>query len=173
MRFLRLALLLTLLILSGCATSRHGAGVVVKDPNEDVFRSAVNDYLSARGAPLYSAYEYTRTDLDGDGRRDAIVLFTTPYHSWCNKDGCEAAIFKAQDDHFNLVGKMNPVRGPLMVSNTKTNGWKDIIIRVSGRAYAPKNVAMRFNGTSYPQRPEMQPAMQIAANNVRGLRILP
>lgn len=130
-----------------------------QDPGDEVMRAAVADFLVASGAPQASDYNFSRYDLDNDGRRDALVLFKSPYGYWCDMHGCTMLVLKASDAGFNLVNAIQPVRGPLYISeNTGSNGWKDLVLHVSGRWDKAKDVAMAYNGSQYPSNPASLPA---------------
>ena len=45
---------------------------------------------------------------------------------------------------------------PLIIADTKTNGWKDLIL-LSGN----KNHFVKFNGKAYPSNPSVQPVFKI------------
>lgn len=128
------------------------------DPNDDRMREAVQSFLIHTKAPVSSRYEFQRVDLDADGLRDALVLLKTPYGYWCGMHGCALLVFKAGDDKFTLVNAVQPIREPLYISDRKTNGWKDLIVRVSGRWDRAKNVALKFNGYQYPNDPSNLPS---------------
>ncbi len=129
------------------------------DPGNSLFMEALEGYIRSKEGPAYSRYEFTRIDLDGDGRREGLALITSPHRHWCSANGCPLAIFKAHDDGFSLIAETSPVRGPLTISIKKTNGWRDIIARVSGREYLEsKTVALRYDGQTYPRHPAFEPA---------------
>jgi hypothetical protein len=145
---------------------------LVRDPDNGKFMQAAQAYIAAAHGPAFSQYQFTRVDLDGDGRRDGIILLQSPHSSWCNFNGCRMAVFRATDTDFKLVAQIGPVRGPLLVADQKTNGWRDIIVRVSGRYdIATKDVALRFDGRTYPSLPDYQP--QVFASNEGGISIFP
>jgi hypothetical protein len=75
--------------------------------------------------------------------------FKNPYGYWCDTHGCTMLVMRAGNDKFELVNAIQPVRAPLYVSNTESNGWKDIIVRVTGRWDESKDVAMTYNGAQY------------------------
>ena len=129
------------------------------DPNDFQLQQSVLATLKEMGAPLHSNYDYRRLDLNNDGRRDALVLFKTPYGFWCDTHGCTMLVMEAHNDHFTLLNSIQPVRPPIYRTDNETNGWKDIIIRVSGRWDKAKNVAAKYNGQQYPLDPsDIEPA---------------
>lgn len=129
----------------------------VLDPSDTVLAQAVQEFLKDGKAPLASNYQFARHDLDGDGRRDAIVLFQTPHGYWCDLYGCTMLVMKANNYDFELVNSIQPVRAPLLISHNQTHGWSDLITRVSGRWDDAKDVAMSFDGTRYPSNPAALP----------------
>lgn len=174
------------LILTACGTSAPSNtsmlnpllpmpdSLTPKDPGNDIFMSALEDYIHAKKGPANTQYEFTRLDLDGDGLREGIAIMKSPHQYWCNFDGCQMAVFRANDGSFSLVSEIAPVRGPIIVSEARNNGWRDLIVRVSGQwGWDAKDVAMRFDGRSYPQQPAFAPRIQLASNAIEGLRIFP
>ena len=130
----------------------------VEDPDDAALKDALYKFLSTSEAPVASTYKYVRYDLNGDRRRDAIVLFKTPYGYWCGINGCTMLVFKAHDKHFTLVNAIQPVREPVYIGMMKTKGWNDILVRVSGRAAKAKDVVIRYNGSGYDSDPSKLPA---------------
>lgn len=159
-----LVILTSTLLLTACGTCcREEASltpppVESADPDDSVMREAVTAFLAETDAPVSSMYEYRRVDLDGDKRRDALVLFKNPYGFWCDLHGCTMLVLKAGDDKFTLVNAIQPVRAPLYISEAGTNGWKSLIVRVTGRWDESKDVAMMFDGNQYPDNPAALPA---------------
>lgn len=135
------------------------------DPTDEQARQAVLTFLQDSGAPVASTYTLSRADLDNDGRRDALVLFKTPYGYWCDQHGCTMLVFKAHDKDFSLISDVQPIREPLYVSNLESNGWKNLIVRVSGRWDKSKDVALMFDGARYPANPAKLPAYLRYASN--------
>lgn len=127
------------------------------DPTDAQARTAIKEFLSSTGSPAASLYDIRRYDLNGDGRREAVVFIKSPFRFWCGTHGCTVLVFKAHDKHFTLVNDIQPVRAPIHVSANKTNGWHDLIVRVSGRWTESHDVALRFDGRRYPTNPESAP----------------
>ncbi len=175
--------LLCMTLASGCASNEKPVQEPLtpmpevssfNDPDNAQFMRAVVEYIDSKNGPGNTQYEFTRLDLNGDGRREGLVLLKTPHQYWCGFNGCPMVIFEAHNNHFSLKSEISPVRGPLMVSDKKTNGWNDIVVRVSGRAHADtKDVALQYDGTNYPPQPAFQPPLRFAYNSVAGVRIFP
>lgn len=162
MRILRITLILLLSIPFLGACSGDGRQSVdlsgpPHDPSDKILAAAVGDFLEDTGAPTSSGYDFNRVDLDSDGRRDALVLFKTPYGYWCDRNGCTMLVMKASDEEFSLVNAIQPVREPLYISELQSNGWKNLVARVSGRWDQAKDVAMLYDGTEYPKDPSALP----------------
>lgn len=136
------------------------AGNVV-EPSDEKLAMAVSQLVHQQNAPPNSVYDFERVDLNGDGRREGIVLFKLPHTHWCGWDGCGMAVFEATDDEFVPVATISNVRGPIYIPRTQNAGWRDIILRISGTNMPDKNIVMKFNGNSYPQSPMLAPTLDI------------
>ncbi|MCC6597967.1 MAG: hypothetical protein IT559_04185 [Alphaproteobacteria bacterium] len=157
--------MLLLLFLCACAGGNGDGRQAVDlrfteplDPSDKVLNAAVQKFLEETEAPVASTYDFYRTYLDSDGRRDALVLFQTPYGYWCDMHGCTMLVLKASDDNFALINAVQPVREPLYISQEQSNGWKNLVMRVSGRWDKAKDVAMLYDGEEYPHNPAALPA---------------
>jgi putative lipoprotein len=100
----------------------------------------------------------TLMDLNSDGRQDALVLLQNPMY-FCGTGGCTLLVFKGTPSGFAFVSRTTLVRGPLLVSETKTHGWRDLIVEVSGGGMAAKQVVLKFTGSKYPLNPSILPAL--------------
>ena len=148
--------------------------LIPQDPSDTALESAITSYLKQTKSPASTRFEYTRVDLNNDHRRDALVMMHGPHSYWCDMNGCNMVVFLADNENFSPVSEIFPVRGPLYVSDHQTNGWKDLIIRVSGQSYAPaKDVALQFDGTQYPRNPFFQPDIKLAHAPENRIRIFP
>ncbi|MFN9175337.1 MAG: hypothetical protein ACK58N_12750 [Synechocystis sp.] len=113
---------------------------------------ALDAYLVKEGAdPKETKYQIAEVDLNGDKKKDALVLLHD--RQWCGTGGCSMLVFANQNNDFKLVSAIPLVREPVIVSETKTKNWRDIIVHVSGGGGESKNVALKFNGSSYPTNP--------------------
>lgn len=139
------------------------------DLSDDVLKSAIRNFLLTKGAPENSTYEFERIDLNNDGRREALVLFSLPHHYWCGWDGCPMAIFQPHEDHFVLLSLINSVRAPVYLPHQQTKGWRDIVLRVSGTRMPDKNVVLRHDGRKYPNTPMLAEDYLLPLNHTEKL----
>jgi len=123
------------------------------DPPDSAIEKPLAAYIKSRNAPTHTEWDMVRTDLNGDGKRDAIVMFKLPHHYWCGWDGCGMLVLQASSKSFTPISAISNVRGPIFISDQRTNNWRDIILRVSGTNQPDKNIVLAFNGATYPQSP--------------------
>lgn len=146
----------------------------VKDPSDGKLVETLTQYIKDKGGPANTSYEFSRIDLDGDGRRDGIAVMRLPFNQWCTGDGCMMVVFKASEDDFARVSEITPVRTPVTISKTRTNGWHDLLMRVDGHLEWPaKSVALRYDGVGYPQDPFYEPGIQAMNEMAEGVSIFP
>lgn len=144
---------------------------VISLPNS-ALEAPLAAFIKTQNAPAQSTWDVARTDLDGDKRLDAIILFKSPHSYWCGWDGCGMLILRANDITFTPVTTINNVRGPIYVSRQRTNNWRDIIIRISGANFPDKNIVMKFNGTTYPNSPLLAPDLEVPLSALETERLL-
>lgn len=175
-----IALIMMIAVIAGCSAKQEEVSVELppmeeqfNDPGDHILRQAVMEFLEQTGSPVSSRYEFSRLDLDADGRRDGLVLFKNPYGYWCGIHGCTLLVLKANNNNFTLVNSIQPIRAPLQVSELRTNGWRNLITRVSGRQEKAKNVALQFNGQDYPQNPAGLPPYMTLAEREQSVTIFP
>ncbi len=143
------------------------------DPDDSALHAAVQQYLDTRKGPKNSQYQYTRMDLNGDGRREGLVLFNLPHNYWCGWSGCTLAVFEANNQNFALRSETSRIRGPLFVGGSNTNGWEDIAVRLSGTEDADRNILLRFDGTGYPDNPLNEQIVPYDIALLGGTRVFP
>jgi len=143
-----------------------------KEPaqNSDLNQAILAYLAKTKVEPQYANPRQTAwLDLNGDGRQDALVLLENPLY-FCGTGGCTMLVFKGTPSGFEFVSSSSLIRGPLLVSETTTQGWRDLIVEVSGGGMPAKRVAMKFTGNKYPSNPSMLPALP-KDQPVRGTKI--
>ncbi|MFU9045454.1 hypothetical protein ACNAUY_03500 [Acinetobacter tibetensis] len=106
-------------------------------------------YLSLQEQPLY---QYAFYDLNQDGIQDAVVMLKGA--NWCGSGGCTVLVFQGMSrEKFQPHSKMTVTDVPIVVLNSKTQGWSDLSVYSRGSG----QVILKFNGRSYPSNPSLEP----------------
>jgi hypothetical protein len=124
--------------------------------------AAVAAYAASKRMTQQPSYSYALVDLNGDRRKDAVVLLTGP--DWCGSGGCTMLVLRATARGFVKVSGSTLSSAPIRVSKEKSHGWRNLIVDTRD-----KDALMRFDGRRYPLNPSMEPAAskaQIAASEI-------
>jgi len=114
-------------------------------------------------------YYYNKIDLNGDNKPELFVYLVGS--SFSGTGGSSAVIFKVEDGEYKPLSQFTLVHNPIIISNNRTNGWKDIIMYVSGGGAESGYVELKFNGNSYPSNPSIQPKVK-SGTKVSGTAII-
>ncbi|HKT86609.1 MAG TPA: hypothetical protein VJQ77_11065 [Novosphingobium sp.] len=101
-------------------------------------------------------YARADADLDGDGKNEVLAYVGGPL--MCGTGGCNLVVLKRDGDGFRQVGDLSVVQLPVGVLPTKTNGWRDLAVTVSGGGKPGGLMRVPFDGTSYASNPTVSPA---------------
>ncbi|WP_425449439.1 hypothetical protein [Dethiothermospora halolimnae] len=103
-------------------------------------------------------YFYNNIDLNGDDKKETFVFLVGSIFS--GSGGSTGIIFSQENDEYKTVSKFSLVRNPIIISENKTNGWKNIIMHVSGGGVKPFFAVLKHNGEKYPSNPSVQPGLE-------------
>jgi hypothetical protein len=105
-------------------------------------------------------YIWSRVDLNGDGRTELIAQVVGPM--FCGTGGCPLLIFREPSPgKLQLVTQMSLFKDPLIVTERRHHGWKNLITRVrldAGNSYFAE---LPYHGRTYPTNPSLAPAMPL------------
>jgi hypothetical protein len=138
----------------------YAAGAVLGAGSPESLHQALLAYLAQKGddPKTVNPHRTALIDLNGDGLQDALVLLENPVY-WCGTGGCTMLVFKGTKSGFKFVSRSSLIRGPVLVSDSKTHGWRDLIVEVSGGGIPPKQVALKYTGGKYPLNPSTLPPL--------------
>ena len=118
--------------------------------------AAVQTYIAPFDAPNEDVQVRTEwADLNGDGAQDALVYLES--ESWCGSGGCTVLVFEAIPDSleaaelgaFRPAAEISLMYGPVVVADTQTDGWKDLLVQDADGHMA----RLAFDGETYPMSP--------------------
>ena len=107
-------------------------------------------------------------DLDGDINREVLVYLYGPDFS--KSGGNTLAVFTEDKGEYKLVSKIINVNMPVIISNSKTNNFNDIIVyNVGGGIENGYYTVLSNNDGRYPLIPSIQPKVNIDKIHVKKL----
>lgn len=114
-------------------------------------------------------YYYNYIDLNNDQHPEIFVYLIGSYVS--GSGGSTALIFEDNNAEYKLLSQFSLVHNPIIISDDQTNGWKDLIMYVSGGGITPFYSHIKFDGNRYPENPSIQQPVQ-AGKVVNGVAII-
>lgn len=93
-------------------------------------------------------YYYNYIDLDGDGQNEVFVQLVGMFVSGTGGD--TGLLFRQRNGHYEHIQSFKLVRNPIIVSSERSNGWRDLIMEMSGGGAEATQVKLRFDGKNYP-----------------------
>jgi hypothetical protein len=110
------------------------------------------------GAGGETRYFYNRIDLNGDNAPETIVYLVGK--TACESGGCITLIFQSdRSSQYRLVTQMTQANQPIIVSDNRSNRWKDLVTYVAGGGGVSGYRLLRYDGRSYPSTPSAQPSL--------------
>ncbi|WP_207093402.1 hypothetical protein [Novosphingobium sp. PY1] len=101
-------------------------------------------------------YARAEADLDGDGVDEVLAYVGGPM--MCGTGGCNLVVLKRDGEGYRQVGDLSVVQLPVGVLSSKTNGWKDLAVSVSGGGRPGGIMRVPFDGKAYARNPTVSPA---------------
>lgn len=134
--------------------SSGAPGALAGKLNEPELRKAVERYnLAKQREP--GPYDFAAIDLNGDGKPEAVVLFTGP--DWCQKTGCSLVVFQEEEVGYRPVTHITSARPPILIGPEASFGWRDLIVNTGGGGAPVRTVRLGFSGKGYPANALLQP----------------
>lgn len=88
-------------------------------------------------------YYYNYTDLNGDGTEEIVAAVIGEY---TKEDGGDSVLLLERNEHgFTVAGSFTGVRTPVIICDTGTNGWQDIIFPVCSSVLETGYITCRYH----------------------------
>ena len=126
-----------------CSDTALHAGVV------SFLKSELSDEIDfiSEDDRMYSA---EHADINQDGKDEIFVALVSPY--FCGTGGCTWYILNPD---FTLLGKYSVSDFPIYISNTQSNGYRDLYVKSDGKYHT-----LKFND-GYPSNPSVEPVFDL------------
>jgi hypothetical protein len=142
-------------------------GSEIKPDNqlEKILKEKVFHY-SKCGEGIKRTYLYNKIDLNGDGSPE---LITYVMGDCGGTGGYPLLVLVKKANLYKIVSETTLVRQPIIISNSKTKGWKDLIVSAAGDSAHPDTgslnhyVALKWNGNRYPSNTNTPSAISLKA----------
>jgi hypothetical protein len=141
----------------------QGPQPTASSAEEDSLKTFLQNYLRTSSSEINRTTRYSDAfaDLNGDGRREAIVYVSG--RGWCGSGGCNTLILAPAANSYKVIANITITWPPVSVLTQTSNGWRNISVGVGGGGIRPGYEAeLRFNGKTYPMNPTVPPARPLA-----------
>ncbi len=98
-------------------------------------------------------------DLQDNGTHEAIVYLISGER--CGSGGCPMFVLTPKDSSYSIITQTSVTQRPIRILATKTNGWHDIAVQVSGGGIDGYEAKLSFDGKAYPSNPTVRPARRL------------
>ena len=129
-------------------------------------RNFLIEYLGvpeSEGDRTNTRYLSATADLNDDGQPETLVYILSS--SRCGSGGCTMLILTMQNAHYKVITRTTITQLPIRLLPTRTNGWRDLAVTVSGggvlHGYEAK---LAFNGRKYASNPTVAPAKKLPSH---------
>lgn len=124
-----------------------------------IARALENYRISKKRAK--GTYKIAGADLNGDGIREAIVLFQGK--DWCTRTGCSMAIFQSFQHGFRPISRTVRVKAPVEIAAAVTNAYRDLLVQTGGGPAPERRVRLQFSGEYYSRNAMLQPEVPLGS----------
>lgn len=150
---MRLALPPVLFALAGCSGDPAPDRPHAEAP--DALARAVAAHTAAEGSRVNPGeFDFGQTDLDGDGRPDAVVLLRHP--GWTGSGGRTLLVFLGTPDGYAFLSRSTVTLPPVRVAQSPdASGRRPLLVRVRDEQDTARLLA--FTDGVYPLNPTLCP----------------
>lgn len=130
---------------------------LVKLSLSKMFKDDLSKNLIDEQSRKFKVFEH---NINEEPKNEIFVGLTGPY--FCGSGGCTVLLLNPEGE---LITKFTVTEYPLLIADTFTMGWKDLILHSQG-----KDHLMKFNGKAYPSNPSIQSDTPASSTNpIKGL----
>lgn len=119
-------------------------------------RISLQNYISGHGGQPHpeTGYRATLIDLNGDSRREAVVLMNGP--GWCGSGGCSLWVLTSRGRSWRMVTQATVMNPPIRVLPSRSHGWSQLSAMVDDGAGPDYEARLSVNGRLNPTITRLQ-----------------
>ncbi len=136
-------------------------------PDRELERAILAQFSEQEQASQTFRYVYNRTDLNGDGKDEIFAYLENS--SFCDGQRCPLLVFETQPSDYRLLTKLPLVAPPVIVNDSKTWGWKDLVLVDEDGSGQSRYQMLRYTGQQYPP---LSSAENFNPSRVSGMALL-
>lgn len=131
---------------------------LVKASLTRMFKDELSKKLIDEQSRKFRLFEH---NLNKDPEKEIFVGLTGS--NFCGSGGCTVLLLSPKGE---LITRFTVTGDPILIADTKTKGWNDLILHSNG-----KDHLMKFDGKTYPSNPSTQPVYTSSTSQtlVKGL----
>lgn len=120
----------TILLAALIGMGAMGGGTLPKGQDEAAehagLRISLQNYITGRWGQSFpeTRFRATLIDLNGDGRREAVVLMDGP--DWCGSGGCSLWVLTPRGRSWRMVTQATIMNPPIRVLPSRSHGWSEL-----------------------------------------------
>lgn len=129
---------------------------LVKLSLSKMFKDDLSKKLIDGQSRKFKVFEH---NINEEPKKEIFVGLTGSY--FCGSGGCTVLLLNPEGE---LITKFTVTEYPILIADTFTMGWKDLILHSQG-----KDHLIKFNGKTYPSNPSIQPNYTSSTIPIKGL----
>lgn len=143
-------------------------GKPILKPADKTNSSLVKAIIKETEIPLDNEdrYIYFQVDLNADGKEKDVLVYLWG-SNFSGTGGGTMMIFANENGQYKFISKTTLVRFPILIADTMTNGYYDIIVSNSGGGYPQKNTILKYENGAYSGNASM--ANEVNLKNINFL----
>ncbi len=112
-------------------------------------RISLQTYISGRWGQVDAdtGYRAALVDLNGDDRREAVVLMTG---DWCGSGGCSLWVLTPRGQSWRMVTQATVMNPPIRVLPSRSHGWSELSAMADDGPGPDYEVRLSVNGRLNP-----------------------
>ncbi|MBU2167545.1 MAG: hypothetical protein KKF88_06890 [Alphaproteobacteria bacterium] len=144
----------TILLAALIGTGAMGGGTLPEGQDEGAeyarLRISLQNYITGRWGQIDAdtGYRAALVDLNGDGRREAVVLMNGP--GWCGSGGCSLWVLTPRGQSWRMVTQATVMNPPIRVLPPRSHGWSELSAMADDGAGPDYEVRLSVNGRLNP-----------------------